>query len=85
MSEKPSKSSHSEIPGMISKIRNAGSRVVRCEAHKKGTIFNPVSFEEVSFGSTEVFIEFQDQLYRLSRTRSGKLILTKATTDSSDP
>jgi hypothetical protein len=41
-------------------------------------MLNPLAFLEIAGVSTEVFIEFYDQLYRLSRTRSGKLILTKA-------
>ena len=59
--------------------QNAANRVPRCNVHSKGSILNPVSFDEFSAGSTEVFIEFSNQLYRLSRTRLGKLILIKAT------
>jgi len=59
-------------------------RVVRCDAHRPGTMLNPMSFLEVAGGFPEVFIEFHDQLYRLSRTRSGKLILTKALGEAID-
>ena len=41
-------------------------------------MLNPVSFNELSAGEAEIFIEYSNQLYRLSRTRSCKLILTKA-------
>ena len=58
---------------------NTANRILRCDAHPRGSILNPVSFKEFSAGSTEVFIEFSSQLYRLSRTRLGKLILIKAT------
>jgi len=59
--------------------KNIANRILRCDAHPRGSILNPVSFNEFSEGSTEVFIEFSSQLYRLSRTRLGKLILIKAT------
>ena len=54
-------------------------KVGRCEAHPTGSMLNPVTFDELSNGSKEVFVEYSGQLYRLSRTRLGKLILTKAT------
>jgi hypothetical protein len=57
---------------------SAAQRVSRCDAHPKGSMLNPVSFDEISVGSHEIFIEYSDQLYRLSRTRLCKLILTKA-------
>lgn len=59
-------------------------RVVRCDAHRPGTMLNPLAFLEVAGGFPEVFIEFHDQLYRLSRTRSGKLILTKTLGEAID-
>lgn len=67
-----------EIPEINQDQCSTKAKVVRCEAHRKGDMLNPVSFSELSCGTTDVFIEFHDQLYRLSRTRSGKLILTKA-------
>lgn len=57
---------------------NAAKRVSRCDAHPKGSMLNPVSFDEISAGSQEIFVEYSNQLYRLSRTRLCKLILTKA-------
>ena len=59
--------------------RSSSKRISRCDVHPAGSMLNPVSFAEISLGSAEIFIEFSDQLYRLSRTRLGKLILTKAT------
>jgi len=35
------------------------------------------SFDQLSRGSNEVLIEHRGQLYRLRRTRNGKLILNK--------
>lgn len=60
------------------KAEKAAKRVSRCDAHPKGSMLNPVSFDEISAGSQEIFVEYSDQLYRLSRTRLCKLILTKA-------
>ena len=57
---------------------NAAKRVGRCDALPKGSMLNPVSFDEISAGSQEIFVEYSNQLYRLSRTRLCKLILTKA-------
>ena len=54
-------------------------RVGRCDAHPAGSLLNPVSFDCIAEGLSEIFIEHSNQLYRLSRTRLGKLILTKAT------
>ena len=61
------------------KLGDAAKRVSRCDAHPKGSMLNPVSFDEISAGSHEIFVEYSNQLYRLSRTRLCKLILTKAT------
>ncbi|MCO8121296.1 hemin uptake protein HemP [Stieleria sp. TO1_6] len=36
-----------------------------------------IRFEELARCGNEVWIEFDGQLYRLRRTRQGKLILTK--------
>ena len=57
--------------------KSTTKRVSRCDAHPSGSLLNPVSFEEIAAGATEIFIEYSGQLYRLSRTRLGKLILTK--------
>ncbi len=49
----------------------------RCPQHRPGTILNPVSFSELSADSEEIWIEMEGQLYRLRKTKQGKLILTK--------
>lgn len=36
-----------------------------------------VPFETIALGREEVWIELDEQIYRLRRTRQGKLILTK--------
>ena len=59
-------------------LRREEQRVVRCDAHPRGSMLNPVAFDELTCGQSEIFVEFSEQLYRLSRTRLGKLILTKA-------
>lgn len=38
---------------------------------------NTVKFEELARCGNEVWIDFRGQVYRLRRTRQGKLILTK--------
>jgi hypothetical protein len=58
---------------------SASKRIVRCDVHPKGSLLNPVSFESIAEGLSEIFIEHSNQLYKLSRTRLDKLILTKAT------
>jgi hemin uptake protein HemP len=42
-----------------------------------GQSFKIISFDELAEGNTEIWIELDQQYYRLSRTRSGKLVLTK--------
>jgi hemin uptake protein HemP len=37
----------------------------------------PVPFHQISNGADEIWIEFEQQLYRLRITRNRKLILTK--------
>jgi hemin uptake protein HemP len=63
---------------IVESMPSVAKRVSRCDAHPKGSMLNPVSFDEISAGSHEIFVEYSDQLYRLSRTRLCKLILTKA-------
>ena len=36
-----------------------------------------ISFEDLAEGNTEIWIELDHQYYRLRRTRSEKLVLTK--------
>jgi hemin uptake protein HemP len=49
----------------------------RCPQHRPGTILNPVSFDVLSEKADELWIELEGQLYRLRKTKQGKLILTK--------
>lgn len=49
----------------------------RCPQHRPGTILNPVSFDVLSDRADELWIELEGQLYRLRKTKQGKLILTK--------
>ncbi len=57
------------------KIETAMAR--SCPAHKKGSVLNPISFEELCQGTDEIWIECNGQSYRLKKTKQQKLILTK--------
>ncbi|XZE33208.1 hemin uptake protein HemP [Pirellulaceae bacterium SH501] len=49
----------------------------RCPQHRPGTVLNPISFDTLTEKAEELWIELEGQLYRLRKTKQGKLILTK--------
>jgi hypothetical protein len=50
-----------------------------CPVHSLGSILNPIPFESLCREETgdEIWIECNQQMYRLRKTKQGKLILTK--------
>jgi hemin uptake protein HemP len=69
-----------EKPNPKSTLQETGPEgfvAARCPAHQRGTMLNPMAFEELANGSDEVWIEGGGQLYRLRQTKQNKLILTK--------
>lgn len=57
--------------------RDRAAAAARCPQHRPGSILNPVAFDTLADASDELWIELQGQLYRLRKTKQGKLILTK--------
>lgn len=57
--------------------RDKLSMAARCPQHRSGSILNPVAFDALAESSDELWIELEGQLYRLRKTKQGKLILTK--------
>ena len=57
--------------------KDKSNSAARCPQHRPGTVLNPVAFDRLANSSEELWIELEGQLYRLRKTKQGKLILTK--------
>lgn len=69
--------SSAALPGLASESRASHSKQSTDSQRRPLTLPKIISFESLARCGDEIWIECNGQMYRLRKTRSGKLILTK--------